>query len=135
MSPFTPTAPTHVSMIPALFSPFCPPLCWKPRWHLVPKFVNVIEQPVEGKRGLTGVRAVVVAFAGLDHHDVLGEHLPVFTTEAHLHRPGLQGRAAPAIHAGTAVLGPVFLHTGTSGISKLDRFWGFLGLAAFLALL
>lgn len=90
--------------------PLCPPLCWKPRWHLVPKFVNVIEQPVEGKRGLTGMRAVVVALAGLDHHDVLGEHLPVFTTEAHLHRPGLLGRAAPAIHAGTAVLGPVFLH-------------------------
>lgn len=57
------------------------------------------------------MRAVVVAFAGLDHHDVFGEHLPIFTTESHLHRPGLLGRAASAIHAGTTVLGPVFLHT------------------------
>ena len=73
--------------------------------------MNVIEQPVEGKRSLTGMRAVVVAFAGLDHHDVLGKHLPVFAAEAHLHSPGLLGRAASAIHTGAAVLGPVFLHT------------------------
>lgn len=135
MSPFTPIAPTHVSAIPVLFFPSCPPWCWTPGWRLVPEFVDVIEQPVEGKRGLTGMRAVVVALAGLDHHDVLGEHLPVLTAEAHLHRPGLQGRAAAAVHTGAAVLGPVFLHTRTSGVSKLDRLWGFLGLAAFLALL
>lgn len=73
--------------------------------------MNVIEQPVEGECSLTGMWAVVVAFAGLDHHDVLGKHLPVFTAEAHLHSPGLLGRAASAIHAGAAVLGPVFLYT------------------------
>lgn len=73
--------------------------------------MNVIEQPVEGKRGLVGMWAVVVAFAGLDHHDVLGKHLPIFTAEPHLHGPGLLGRTASAIHTGTTVLGPVFLHT------------------------
>lgn len=81
------------------------------------------------------MRAVVVALAGLNHHDVLGEQLPVFTAEAHLHSPGLLGCAAAAVRAGAAVLGPVFLHTGTPSISKLDRFGGFLGLAALLALL
>lgn len=91
--------------------PIRPPLCWKPRWHLVPKFVDVIEQPVEGKRCLVGMRAVVVALAGLDHHDVLGKHLPIFAAEPHLHSPGLQGCAASAVHAGAAVFGPVFLHT------------------------
>lgn len=55
--------------------------------------------------------AVVVAFAGLDHHDVLGKHLPIFTAEPHLHSPGLLGRTASAIHTGTTVLGPVLLHT------------------------
>lgn len=132
----TPTAPTHISVILALFSPLvCSPSRWKPRWHLVPKFVNVIEQPVEGKHRLVGMRAVVVALAGLDHHDVLGKRLPIFATEAHLHSPGLLGRAAAAVHARAAILGPVFLHTRTSSISKLDWFGGFLGLAAFLALL
>lgn len=57
------------------------------------------------------MRAIVVAFAGLDHHNVLGKHLPILTAEAHLHSPGLLGCAAPAVHAGAAVLGPVFLHT------------------------
>lgn len=97
--------------------------------------MNVIEQSVEGKGCLVGMRAVVVASAGLDHHDVLGKRLPIFAAEPHLHSPGLLRRAAAAVHAGTAVLGPVFLHTRTSSVSKLDRFRGFLGLAAFLALL
>lgn len=81
------------------------------------------------------MRAVVVTLAGLNHHDVLGEHLAIFAPEPHLHGPGLQRCAAPAVHAGAAVFGPVFLHTGASCISKSDWFWGFLGLAAFLALL
>lgn len=79
--------------------------------------------------------AVVIAFARLDHHDVLGKCLAIFTAESHLHRPGLLGCATTAIHARTTVLGPVLLHTGTSSISELDQFRGFLGLATFLALL
>jgi hypothetical protein len=81
------------------------------------------------------MRAVVVTFAGLDHHDILGKHLSIFASEPHLHSSGLQRCAAPAIYAGAAVFGPVFLDTGASCISKSDWFWGFLGLAAFLALL
>lgn len=97
--------------------------------------MDVVEQAVQAKRCLVGMRAVVVTFAGLNHHDVLGKHLSVFASEPHLHSPGLQRRAAPAIHAGAAVLGPVFLYTGASCVSESDWFWGFLGLAAFLALL
>lgn len=97
--------------------------------------MDVIEQPVEGERRLVGVRAVVVALAGLDHHDVLGERLPVFAAEAHLDGAGLLRGAAPTVHARAAVLGPVLLHARTSSVSKLDRLGGFLGLAAFLALL
>lgn len=97
--------------------------------------MDVIKQTVETKRCLVGVRAVVVTFAGLNHHDILGKHFPIFAAEPHLHGPGLQGRAAPTVHAGAAVFGPIFLHTGASCIVKPDGFWGFLGLAAFLALL
>lgn len=110
-------------------------LCWKCRFkNLVPKFVDVVEQPVEGKCCFIGMWAVVVASARLDHHDVLGKCLPIFAAESHLHSPGLLGRAASAIHTRTTVLGSVFLHTGTASISKLDWFGGLLGLAAFLAL-
>ena len=80
------------------------------------------------------MRAVVVTFAGLDHHDILGKHLSIFASEPHLHSSGLQRCAAPAIYAGAAVFGPVFLDTGASCISKSDWFWGLLGLAALLAL-
>ena len=97
--------------------------------------MNVVEQPVEGEGGLVGMRTVVVASAGLYHHDVLGKHFAVFAAEPHLHSPGLLRRAAAAVHAGPAILGPVFLHTRTSSVSKVHRFGRFLGLAAFLALL
>lgn len=71
--------------------------------------MNVIEEPVEGKGSLVGMWAVVAALAGLDHHDILGECLPVFAEESHLHRPGLLGHTASAVHTGATVLGPVFL--------------------------
>lgn len=109
-SPSSPPPHPRLSDSGTLF-PHLSTLCCQPRWHLVPKFVNIIEQPVEGKRCLVGMRAVVAAFAGLDHHDVLGKRLSIFTVESHLHSPGLQGRAASAIHAGAAVLGTVLLHT------------------------
>lgn len=96
--------------------------------------MNVVEEPVEGKGCLVGVRAAVAAPAGLDHHDVLGKRLPVLAAEAHLHGPRLLRRAAAAVHAGAAVLGPVLLHAGAAGVSELDRLGGFPGLAASLAL-
>lgn len=79
--------------------------------------------------------AVVVAFAGLDHHDVLGKRLPIFAAEPHLDSSGLLRRAASAVHTGATVLGAVLLHTRTSSISIPDWFKGFPGLAAFFALL
>lgn len=80
------------------------------------------------------MRAVEAAPAGLNHHDVLGERLAVLTAEPHLHRPGLLGHAAPAVHARAAVLGPVFLHARTPSVGEPDCFGRLLGLAAFLAL-
>lgn len=78
---------------------------------------------------------VVVAAAGLDHHDILGEGFPVIAAEPDLDSPGLLGCAAPAIHAGATVLGAVLLHTGTSSISKLHRGGGLPCLGTFLSLL
>lgn len=78
---------------------------------------------------------VVVAAAGLDHHDILGEGFPVIAAEPDLDSPGLLGCAAPAIHAGATVLGAVLLHTGTSSISKLHWGGGLPCLGTFLSLL
>lgn len=105
-----------------------------PQHDLVPKFVDVIDQSVVGVR-FVRMRAVVVAPAGLDHHNTLGEGFPIVAAEPDLDSPGLLGRAAPAIHAGAAVLGAVLLHTGTSGVSKPHRGWGFLSLGTFFPLL
>lgn len=105
-----------------------------PQHNLVPKFVNVIDQSVVGISFIR-MRTVVVASAGLDHHDALGEGLPIVAAESDLDSPGLLRRTAPAIHAGAAVLGAVLLHTGTSGISKLHWRWGLLSLGTFFSLL
>lgn len=78
---------------------------------------------------------VVVASAGLDHHDTLGEGFPVIAAEPDLDSPGLLGCAAPAIHTGATVLGAVLLHTGTSSISKLHRGGGLPCLGTFFSLL
>lgn len=81
------------------------------------------------------MRTVVVASAGLDHHDTLGEGLPVIAAEPDLDRPGLLGCTASAIHTGATVLGAVLLHTGTSSISKLHRGRGLPSLGTLLPLL
>lgn len=113
-------------------SKFC--LASHPQHNLVPKFVNVIDQSVVGVSFIC-VRTVVVASAGLDHHDALGEGFPIIAAEPDLDSPGLLRGAAPAIHAGATVLGAILLHTGTSGISKLHWGWGLLGLGTFFSLL
>lgn len=81
------------------------------------------------------MRTVVVASAGLDHHDALGEGFPIIAAEPDLDSPGLLGRAAPAIHTGATVLGAVLLHAGASGICKLHWGWGLLSLGTFFPLL
>lgn len=96
--------------------------------------MNVIDQSVVGI-GFTGMWAVVAAAAGLDHHDALGEGFPIITAKPDLDSPGLLGCAAPAIHAGAAVLGPVLLHTGTASVSKLHQGGGLPCLGTFLSLL
>lgn len=105
-----------------------------PQHNLVPKFMNVVDQSVVGV-GFICMWTVVVASAGLDHHDALGKGFPVITAEPDLDSPGLLGRAAPAIHAGATVLGPVLLHTGASSISELHRGEGLPCLGTFLSLL
>lgn len=96
--------------------------------------MDVIDQSVVWV-SLVRMRTIVVAPAGLDHHDALGEGFPIIAAEPDLDSPGLLGCAAPAIHAGATVLGAVLLHTGTSGISKLHWGWGFLSLGTFFPLL
>lgn len=81
------------------------------------------------------MRTVVVAAAGLDHHDTLGEGFSIIAAETDLDSPGLLGSTAPAIHARPTVLGAVLLHTGASSISKPYRGWGLLSLGTFFSLL
>lgn len=96
--------------------------------------MNVIDQSVVGV-SFVRMRTVVVASAGLDHHDALGEGFSIIAAEPDLDSPGLLGRAAPAIHAGATVLGAVLLHTGTSCVSELHWGWGLLSLGTLLSLL
>lgn len=96
--------------------------------------MDVVDQSVVGI-GFVCMGTVVVAAAGLDHHDALGEGFPVVAAEPDLDSPGLLGCAAPAVHAGATVLGPVLLHAGTSSISKLHWGGGLPRLGTFLSLL
>lgn len=96
--------------------------------------MNVIDQSVVGVSFIR-MRTVVVASAGLDHHDALGEGFSIIAAEPDLDSPGLLGRTAPAIHAGAAVLGAVLLHAGTSGVSELHWGWGLLSLGTFFPFL
>lgn len=97
--------------------------------------MDVIEKPVGGQGGRVGGGAVVVALAGLDHHDVLVEGVAVLTAEPDWYCSGLQWTAAAAIQAGPTVLGLVFLHAGAASIGELHSLIGFLGSATCLSLL
>lgn len=105
-----------------------------PKYYLVPKFVDVIDQSVEGI-SFVCMRTVVVAAAGLDHHDTLGEGFSIIAAEPDLDSPGLLGSTAPAIHTRPTVLGAVLLHTGASSISKPYGGWGLLSLGTFFSFL
>jgi len=97
--------------------------------------VDVVGEAVEGVGGLVGVGTVVGALAGLDHHDALVEGLAVLAAELDADGPGVVGSAAPAVHAGAAVLGPVLLEAGAAGVRELHRLTGLLGPAALLSFL
>lgn len=97
--------------------------------------MDVVEESVEGVGGVVAVGAVVGALAGLDHHDVLVEGLAVFAAELHADGAGLLRAAAAAVHAGAAVLGPVLLQAGASGVGELDGLRGLFGAVAFLSFL
>lgn len=97
--------------------------------------MDVIEESVEGVGCLIGMGTVEGALAGLDHHDVLVEGLAIFAAELDPDGAGLLGAAAAAIHAGSAVLGPVLLEAGAASIGKLDCLGGLLCPVALLAFL
>lgn len=81
------------------------------------------------------MRTVVGALAGLDHHDVLVEGLAILAAELDTDGSGVVGAAAAAVHAGSAVSGPVFLQAGAAGIGELHRLAGLLCSAALLSFL
>lgn len=85
----------------------------------VSELVDVVGEAVEGVGGFVGMGAVVGALAGLDHHDVLVEGLAVLAAELDADGSGVVGAAAAAVHAGSAVLGPVLLQAGAAGVGEL----------------
>lgn len=97
--------------------------------------MDVIGEAVEGVGGFIGIRTVVSALAGLNHHDVLVEGLAVLTAELDADGSGVVRAAAAPVHAGSAVLGPVLLQAGAAGVGELNRLTGLLGSAAFLSFL
>ncbi len=101
----------------------------------VSELVDVVGEAVEGVGGFVGVGAVVGALAGLDHHDVLVEGLAVLAAELDADGSGVVGAAAAAVHAGSAVLGPVLLQAGAAGVGELHWLAGLLGSAALLSFL
>ena len=102
---------------------------------LVSELVDVVGEAVEGVGGFAGAGAVVGALAWLDHHDVLVEGLAVIAAELGADGPGVVRAAAAAVHAASAVLGPVLLQTGAAGVGELDRLAGLLGSTALLSFL
>lgn len=101
----------------------------------VSELVDVVGEAVEGVGGFVGMWTVVGALAGLDHHDVLVEGLAILAAELDADGSGVVGAAAAAVHAGSAVLGPVLLQAGAAGIGELHRLARLLGSAAFLSFL
>lgn len=101
----------------------------------VSELVDVIGEAVEGVGGFVGMGTVVGALAGLDHHDVLVEGLAVLAAELDTDGSGVMGAAAAAVHAGSAVLGPVLLQAGATSVGELHWLAGLLGSAALLSFL
>lgn len=81
--------------------------------------MDIVGEAVEGVGGFVGMWTVVGALAGLDHHDVLVECLAILTAELDADGSGVMRAAAATIHAGSAVLGPVFLQAGAASIGEL----------------
>lgn len=102
---------------------------------LVSELVDVVGEAVEGIGSFIDIGAIVGAFAGLDHHDVLVEGLAILAAELDTHGSGDMGAAAAAIHAGSAVLGPVLLQAGAASIGELHWLARLLGSATLLSFL
>lgn len=92
---------------------------WDVLHQSVSEFVDIVGEAVEGVGGFVGMGTVVGALAGLDHHDVLVEGLAVLAAELDADGSGVMRAAAAAVHAGSTVLGPVFLQTGAASIGEL----------------
>lgn len=101
----------------------------------VSELVDVVGEAIEGIGGFVDMGAVVGALAGLDHHDVLVEGLAVLAAELDADGSGVMGAAAAAVHAGSAVPGPVLLQAGAAGVGELHWLAGLLGSAALLSFL
>lgn len=105
------------------------------RHQSVSELVDVVGEAVEGVGGFVGMRTVVSALAGLNHHEVLVEGLAILAVELDPDGSGVVGAAAAAVHAGSAVPGSVLLYAGAAGIGELHWLAGLLGSAALLSFL
>lgn len=101
----------------------------------VSELVDVIGEAVEGIGGFIGIRTVVSALAGLDHHDVLVKGLAVITAELDSDGSRVMGAAAAAVNAGSTVLGSVLFQAGAASIGELNWLAGLLCSAALLSFL
>lgn len=97
--------------------------------------MDVVGESVEGVAGVVALAAVVVALAGLDHHDVLVEGLAVVAAKLDSDGSGLLWATTPAVHTRATVFGPILLQTGASGVRELHRLHRLLGPVAFLSFL
>lgn len=95
----------------------------------------VVVESVEGESAVAGMRAVLCALAGLDHHHVLVEGLSVLAAELDPDGSGVLGAAAASVHTGAAVPRTVFLQAGAAGVRELHRRHRLFGAVAFLSFL
>lgn len=103
---------------------------------LVYELVCVSVHPVlRGEGHFIEVAAVVAAFTGLYKHGGPLEALAVRAHKGHGNGARAAWRAAPAVRAHTAVVGPVEADTHTLSVRQVDGFWGFLGWGAGLSFL
>jgi len=106
------------------------------RHPLVDELVSVpVEPPLRGHGGLVEVVALVAALARLDEHDGAAEALVVRAGERHAGGARATRRAAAAVPAHAAVVGPVQAGAPAAGVGQavgLGRLVGAGALPSFL---